>query len=363
MSSRSWLLLLCVWASPAPLWGQDTLITGLRARTDSLLRAWRQAERFADLADSVERERATAGRDTIAAGSLRIIANPSRLPLGAAAALAWPAIDSLYGNAAADLAQRPYIIHAVDPESREPRPILHLGLEVPWDLDVRATTTLLLATVPVAPPDRALGGWLGAAFRPALDPRRDWAAVYTQLVTAPSQSVRACFLGDIPRCIDALELGDTSALLERWYPSAAERRALVNASFADLFNHGASAGTLHDCLAKTDAACTTLLRSLPTGTLPKPLAQAARATIVRDALRLGGRDAYRRLLRDPNAPMGDRLAAAAGVGVDSLVAVWRSAVLAARPRPVALPWWAIATAFGWVTVFAACGLRSSRWRL
>jgi hypothetical protein len=188
-------------------------------------------------------------------------------------------------------------------------------------------------------------------------------AVYVQLVTAPSQSARACFLGSIARCNEALELGDTKGLLELWYPSPAERRALVMQSFAEFFNHGESAQAFRACIARSAAACTGLLRSLPAGTLPKPLAHDARATLVREALRLGGRDAYRRLLREPDAPIGDRLAAAAGVRLDSLLAHWRDAVLRARPPAVALPWWAVGAAFGWLTFFAACSLRSSRWRL
>jgi len=136
----------------------------------------------------------------------------------------------------------------------------------------------------------------------------------------------------------------------------------VSQSFADFFNHGDNVQPFRECVAGGDASCTTLLRSLPPGALPKPLTDIARVSLVRDALRLGGRDGYRRLLRDPRAPIADRLAQAAGVTLDSLVVGWRNAVLAARPAPVALPWWAIGVAVGWVTMFAGCGLSSSRWR-
>ena len=365
MSKATWLLLALCGAvgRPTLLSGQDTLATRLRTRADSLLRDWRQAQGIADLADSLERERAAAGRETIAVGAVRIITNPSPLPLRAAAARAWPAIDSLYGTAAADLAERPYLIRAVDPDPAVRRRVLHVGLELPWDLDVEAVTTVLLVNVPVAPPDAALGEWLGATLRPSLRPQDDRRAVYLQLITAPSQTVRDCFLGDIARCKDALQLGDTSHLLERWYPSPAERHALVGASFAEFFNNGATAATFRTCITGGDAACTQLLRSLPPGALPKPLAQAARSALVREALRLGGRDAYRRLLAEPRAPVGDRLAAAAGTAVDSVVAGWRRSMLMGRPPTVSLPWWAFFTAFAWMAFFAVCGLRSSRWRL
>ncbi|MGH7529587.1 MAG: hypothetical protein ACREMN_04330, partial [Gemmatimonadales bacterium] len=80
------------------------------------------------------------------------------------------------------------------------------------------------------------------------------------------------------------------------------------------------------------------------------------------ALRLGGRDAYRRLLAEPAAPLGDRIAAAADVRLDTVIARWRHDVLAARPERVAVSWWAVTAAIGWVAFFAVCGARSSRWR-
>jgi len=363
MSRAAGGLLVALFAWVGAPAAQDTLVARLRTRADSLVREWRQARALADLIDSLERARAGEGRDTIAVGALRIVTNPSPLPVRAAAARAWPVIDSLYGPAAADLARRPYIIRAVDPDTAVPRSVFHVGMEVPWDLDEASVVTLLLSNVPIARPDPALADWLGASLRPQVRARHDREAVYVQLVTAPSQAARSCFLGDIARCEDALGLGDAASALERWYPSAGERRALVTRSFAEYFNHGASAGSFHACVAGNDSDCAELLRSLPGSALPRPLGYDARGTLVHLALRLGGRDAYRRLLANPAAPIADRLAAAAGAPVDSLVARWRAQVIASRPATVLLPGWAFAVALGWTALFAACGLRSSRWRV
>jgi len=338
------------------------LVARLRTRADSLAREWRQAGALADLVDSLERGRAGEGRDTIAVGGLRIVTNPSPLPVRQAAARAWPIIDSLYGAVAADLVRRPYLIRAVDPDTAVRSSSFHAGMEVPWDLDEAAVVALLLSNVPIAPPDPALADWLGSSLRPEVRGRQDRAAVYVQLVTAPSQAARSCFLGDVARCEDALGLGDAAMVLERWYPSAGERRALVARPFADFFNHGPSAASLRACARGSDLDCTELLRSLPGSVLPKPLGYDARATLVHVALRLGGRAAYRRLLANPTASMAERLAAAAGTGVDSLVARWRLQVMASRPATVLLPAWAFAVALGWTALFAVCGLRSSRWR-
>src|SRR3989441_2122285 len=330
-----WLFAASLLASP--LRSQDSLMTRLRHRADSLLTAWREARMLADVADSLERVRATAGYDTIAVGGLRIIVNPSPLPLREAAERAWPAIDSLYGSAAEDLAQHPYIIRAVDPDTAVRRAVLHVGAELPWDLDVRATTTVLLTTVTPPHFDPALANWLGAALRPTFRPQDERAVVFVLLVTAPSEAVRGCFLGAIARCKDVLQVGDSTGLLARWYVSPAEREALVTESFSDYFARGGTGPSLQRCRQHHDDACTALLQSLPPGTLPRPLAHPARMLLVREALRAGGREAYRRLVARPGTPIGGRLARAAAMGGASPVVRWRNDVLAARATPLPLP--------------------------
>ena len=336
--SRLLGVLLTVSVLASPLQSQDSLMARLRRQADSLLGSWREAQKLADVADSLEQVRATASSDTIAVGGLRIVVNPSPLPWRRAAELAWPVIDSLYGSAAEDLPQHPYIFRAVDPDTGAHRAVLHVGVEVPWDLDLRATSTVLLTTVTAPHVDPALAAWLGAALRPTLRSQDERAVVFVLLVTAPSQAVRRCFLGDIARCKNVLQLGDSTGLLARWYVTPAEREALVTAAFTDYFARGATAPSLQRCRQHHDDACTALLQSLPPGTLPRPLAHAARLLLVREALRAEGRDAYRRLVARPSAPIGDRLASAAGMDIDSLVRRWRNAALAARPQPLTLPW-------------------------
>ncbi len=358
-----WLLLLVVIGCSSPLSAQDSTLGRLRHRADSLAREWRQANAVADLVDSLERERATSWKDTISVGALRIVANPSPLPLREAAARAWPVLDSLYGSEAQHLAQWPVIIQAYDPDTTVQRPAHHVGMQVPWNMGAAALTLMLLANAPMPDPDRPLREWLNGPVRPSWRTAEDRSAVYVQLVTAPSQTVRDCFLGHLEGCEAALEIGASPATLEALYPSAAERRSLLTQSFADFFNHGATSAAFHFCVTGSDSACTGLLRSLPRGVLPHPLGADARFTLVHLALRLGGREAYHRLLADPQASVGARLAAAGGVSEDSLVARWHAEIIAARPPPVEMPTWAFVIALGWMMFFAGCGLRSSRWRI
>ncbi len=338
----------------------------LQVRADSLLREWRRASALADMVDSLKHGRAAGGTDTISVGALRIVATPSPARLREAAARAWPVIDSLYGSEAQQLAQRPYLIAPYDPDTTSPKPMLRGAIQVPWDKDVASLAMLLLTNVPIGRPDRALQNWLGGSVLPIIHPLQARAAVYVQLVTAPSQAARSCFLGVIGDCRNALALSESPDPLQQWYPSTGERRALVFRSFAEYFgysDHGAHKSGLQQCGAGSDAACTELLRSLPPGALPRPLTYDARAALVQVALRLGGRAAYHRLVATPGEPIADRLAGAAGVSGDSLVSLWRSEILAARPAPVTLPPWGPWAALGWTAVFAVCALRSSRWRV
>ena len=342
---------------------QDTTAVRLRRRADSLAAEWRRADALAAVADSFERERTSVGRDTIIVGELRIVANRSPLPLAEAAARAWPVFDSLYGTSARGLASRPYFIRAFDPDTTATRPALRVGFEVPWDLGVDRLTGFLIANVPMESPDRRLADWLGEPIRPLRGAEQDQARVYVRLVTAPSQVARACFLGEIAKCGTALDLVDTPDAFLQWYPSAPERRYLLLTAFRDYFNRAASEATWHACVRGGDTACVELLRSLPPGSIPRVLDTDARRLLIHVALRMGGREAYGRLLADSNASLSGRLARAAGVPADTVVARWRAAIVASRPKAVTLPSWGIVAALTWTIVLAACGMQSSRWRV
>ena len=363
MCKHAAFLLLLGGAISRPLASQTADLQRLRARVDSLSRELKRAAAIADLADSLEHQRAFSGRDTIAIGSLRIVTDPSPLPVRAAAARAWPVLDSLYGDAAQALARNPYVIRAFDPDTNAPRPMVYVGLAVPWDLSVTDLTRLLVANVPMPSPDHAFVTWLGGTLRPATRAAQERTNVYVELVTAPSTPARDCFLGALPACRIALGLQSAGDPLDLWYPGTAERRALVTLVFADFFNHGASAGAFASCTAGVDSVCDALLRRLPAGSLPGPLGTQARTTLLRVALEAGGRDAYHRLVADSDQALSDRIASAANADLDGVLTRWRDQILAARPPAVSLSWWEIALTLAWAGVFGACALRSSRWRL
>src|SRR3989441_1910577 len=173
--------------------GQD--VPRLQARADSLVREWRRASALADMVDSLNHARAAGGTDTISVGALRIVTTPSPARGRNAAAGAWPVIDSLYGSEAGQLEQHPYLIAPYDPDTASPKPMLRGAIQVPWDMDVASLALILLTNVPIGRLDAVLQSWLGGPVVPIVHPVQARATVYVQLVTAPSQAARSCFLG------------------------------------------------------------------------------------------------------------------------------------------------------------------------
>jgi len=354
------LTLVAALAALSPIRGQTA--DALRTRADSLAREWRQANALANLQDTLRLLGSRAGRDTIRVGALTILVNPSPLPVALAAARAWPVIERLYGPAAGSLADRPIVIDALDPDTAAEIPPIGTAIQVPWTVEVSALTQLLLNTASASVTDRALAEWLGGpVLLDSAAQRRDAPGVYVQLVTTPSRAVRRCYLGDIAACRDALALTDAADLVARWYDPH-ERRALVARSYQGVFDRGAEQPEYRRCAMGSDTACLDLLRALPPGSLARPLDYRARMGLVRLAIQLGGHGAVGRLLAGPDRSTPERVSAAAAVSADSLTGRWLAMVQADRPAPVALPPWGAWVAVGWIAVFAACALRSSRWR-
>jgi hypothetical protein len=359
MSSRAGPLLFAaalVW--PHILAGQEA--ARVRGRADSLLREWRQAGTLAAVQDSLRHAADIAGRDTVRAGALTILVNPSPLPVARAAARAWAQIERFYGTAGETLARQPLVLRAIDPDTtaqQNPSGVL----PVSWDVNEDVLSGLFVNLADLSGADPALHDWLGGALIPSFDTEPRRAQVYVELVTAPSQAVRGCFMGDRSACRDALSLSDAPDLLTRWY-GPDERRALVIGG-AGFLDRGGRAPEFRSCAAGNDSACLDLLESLPPGSLRRPLSYAARFSLLQTARALGGTETFHRLFSAPPGPMGTRLALAARVPEDSLVVRWRADVLAARPTPVPLPPWGVWVALGWTAVFMSCGLGSSRWRV
>ncbi|HET7025012.1 MAG TPA: hypothetical protein VFI39_07410 [Gemmatimonadales bacterium] len=275
---------------------------------------------------------------------------------------AWAILDSLFGSALDTMTAHPYFLQATDPDTAVPQPVRPWGVPRSWNIDSADLVRDLVNILPVPAPDNALSGWIGGSVQPTFRARQDAEASYVDLITSPYQTARRCFTGDVAACASALGLDAGSDRVSRWYLTAEERRRAA-LGFAAYFDDAARRPMFRACGAGSDSTCVALLNSMDPTTLPEALKGGSRQILVRLALRLGGHDAWRRLTADPTQAMGDRLAGAAEIPLDSLLAEWRRGILAARPAPLALAPWMVAACVGWVAVFGLLGLASSRWRM
>lgn len=349
--------------APAPALGRPTPRTEqLEARADTLLRQWRAATQLAAVAGPYVATRPPGSAVTVAIGALRVVTNPSPLPVRAAAIRVWATIDSTYGTAASALSEHPYYLQAIDPDTSVPRPDRPWGVLVPWNVDTATLARILLSGATTPEADPALLTWMGGRIDLMADAALGFRSSYVDVVTSPFQVSRQCFLGAVDRCALALGLIDPAAGAVQLLLTPTERRDAVD-RLRWQFAEGSLLQDRQACMAGVDSTCVHLLGIIPAGEWPKPLGNRARQSLVRVALRLGGSEAFARLMQDPAAPLSDRLQRASGVRVDSLLATWRSLVVRARPEPVTIPVWGVWAALAWGAIFAGLAIRSSRWRL
>lgn len=185
------------------------------------------------------------------------------------------------------------------------------------------------------------------------------ATVYLELATKPWSAVVRCYAGELDRCRIALAL-DAGAP-EAWY-TAAERRHLVTSAMASYGDVQRDLRAQRCASAADEQACLQTLAAYP-ALVDEPLSPMARQTLVRVAFEAGGAGAFGRFVRGDSLALPERLAYAAGLPVDSLVARWRDEIIAARPSGTVLSRLGGWTAFFWVVVLSVAAMRSTRWRI
>lgn len=369
MSSRALFLFVCAVLGAAPVAAQDARrqdeeILRLQHSGDSLLTLWRDARALADLQDSLKHAASVGRLDTLQVHSIRIISNPSDLPLREAAERYWPSLDSLYGDAAAQLASRPILIQVRPDSSESMQPWNYWGMPVKASTKVDDLVNILKSVINLGQGDSALSVWTaGTVVPPLFGMEQEATDAYVTLVSTSMDIGRRCFQGEMPACVAALRLNDSDpAVLLAAFPDLAERQLIVS-RLESFFRQRRNLDGLAACRAGSDSACSMLIQSVPPSLIAPPLERETRQLLLHIALAKGGRQAYQRLLSNPEAPMGERIAAAAGVPIDSLLVEWRQTVIAHRPAPVSLPLSGVLAGLVWIVVLGYFGTRSSRWRL
>ena len=335
--------------------------SALRARIERLERALGWAEAAAHRIDSLERGQAEP-TDTLIVGALHVLVPRGILPQARVAVTQiWSVLDSAFGTAAVRLSGRPFDLVMMRgstlPPGRRSDAVLTTGTEA----DIRQRLLWSAANAMSVQSDSALRVWMGGALVPEHDPAREPRAVYLALVTAPSPAARRCFQRDFGACRIALGFTPVADAITDWYD--AERRRLIVSEIDVLEPVQRMRGAARACVEqRQDADCVAVLRRVPATAVPAPLPALARYSLMRRALKLGGRDAYARLLAASGRPIDQRLAAAAGVPADTLLRRWHADIIAARPQPVTVDPRGAWMALAWGLAFGLVALRSSRWR-
>ncbi|HEY6808769.1 MAG TPA: hypothetical protein VI160_08265 [Gemmatimonadales bacterium] len=367
MSDRRAALLLAAALAAGPALRAQT-ISELRARIPRLEAAQALAVAAQHRLDSARSASRQATLDTIRQAGLTVLTIPRDAALAREAlAEAWPELERSYGTHAAELARKDFhliVSRGADQPTGVPRgPVVPVIVATDADgHDASRRLTLSAGQVMSNGADSALRAWVPTIY--PLDPqfdalrRRD---AYEELVTSPWLAVRRCFTGDIGRCRQAFGLTGGADPASEWYEPEDRARLVIQRS-AGGETAGQTALRKSCAEAHHDADCLLLLRAVAGTRLDPPLSTMARGSLVATALELGGPGAYDRLLANPRAPLPDRLAAAAGVPADSVIAAWRARVTAVAPSSARVPARSAWAAFGWAVVFGVLALRSSRWR-
>jgi hypothetical protein len=214
------------------------------------------------------------------------------------------------------------------------------------DSVLRASGMMRRAPVPLDladAPDTLVAGWivavaLGRAFRTSLDStwrawlppdlsigwrmRRDDPAAVRELMEAQTRVAARCLGGELTDCGRWLGVDrDLHPFRTRFEP-ADIRRLIRGRSW--FYQPGYALAS--QCITGSDDACVRIaeqgdvLDPIPAGRLP-------RSSLLRAVRARHGLDALRQALADTVGSVGERLARAAGVGRDSMLAEWRAWVM------------------------------------
>ena len=363
---------LCLGLRPALCEAQTAL--EYKARFDSLV-PQAKAARVA-LSEAMQTRRVTATQRTVRTGGLVIVADSSIADMVASAAEEiWPTLKETFGDDANRLALEPIVAARTAAGIRDGGDTVWvIGLGKTWTqtaslLNPRRTHTEVLAGLRALAPrtlhdslDADLRDWFGTPLPAGRQSRDDLEAAFIELATSSVDASRGCLAGDLDACRQAVGFSDLADPIAEGF-TAADRRAILSDNRRD-YRLPATAADYDRCVRdRVDAACLSVLRAIDTDRLNSRLAfTRLRRSFAQLTLERGGEGAYARLRASTELPLEGRFERAGGMSADSLLAAWRSTVLAAQPDSPAPGFGAASTAIFWIVLSGALALRSSRWR-
>jgi len=324
-------------ALAAPLAAQDSAATLARMemRLDSLQRLVAEGDRAA--LDG-------SATDTVVAGRIRVATSAALRPfVEPAAAAAWTGVLARFGPAIA---------------AKRQLPIQQFGGSRGGTLEQRDIPELATAFEATAARaiwgqlDSLLSRWLEGSY--PITPLGPDALeeVLEDLVRMPARPNRACLDGDPGACASVLGLGSVPDRLGEWYPPAAWAR------LARMANAPRSAAE-EPCYDHQEIeACRAIILS---ARIPPPVGMAGRQLLMQLALDAGGPGAFGRLTADSGVTVEHRLAAAAGMPVDSLLVEWAATIRAATPGSPMPSARMTLLVLGWCAVVLVLSRAEGRW--
>ncbi len=351
------ILTLMLGASPSRLGAQD--VEHYRAKVERLAAHLDAVRAQARAADSMP------ALDTVEMGSRRFLVRPERRGfLAEAADITWDTLVTELGADTALIPDAPLLVEfARDERIRVPQGVgLYLIRHIGGTEEVAAELVRYIKLTTWEGLDADLLQWIRSpsGFAPLTKTQAE--VVYTELATAPWESVRRCYDGEVAACARVLDLESAADTASLWYTPEEQRRAIER--------HGGSwwmtmtVRTSPDyigCVDGDDRACAAFLNE-HMWIIGWPLSVTARESMLRVALAAGGEGVLGRLAQPGAGSTGSRLAAAAGIPRDSLIALWRDRILAAAPDQVVLTGSVGGTALLWVLLLVLIAMRSTRWR-
>lgn len=364
-----WLVAMGLALSVGPVAVRAQTQAEYRARVQALVPVWRRMIALKRYEDSVKT--GALPRDTVRYGPLTVLVDSSLAPFGREVTrVAAATIERRFGRAANALRGHVYVLTLLPgrpagsdtvqlSEVFSARGSSFLQSQIRDERLVTAAIVTRAAMTLTEAVGEKFAWWLSGGLPVDTTTSGTWVGVRIDLVTASARVARACYAGTDSACGLALGVLGEDDPVTRWF-DAAERRDMVHGlRFQMRTDH--EARYEHCTAGDDDSACVELLHLLPSGQITPPLEAFARQSLAGLALDLGGPESLARLEATPG-DLGARLAAAAGIPLDSLLGIWRRNAVSVRAANPSVSWPMVFSSLFWVAICGALALRSSPWR-
>jgi hypothetical protein len=203
-----------------------------------------------------------------------------------------------------------------------------------------------------------LRDWIGGIVPTQAPTENTWNDARIALILSGSSAAHECTDGAILRCKQVLGLVTPSDPAFVFY-NAEQRKGVIEGNARIL--RRADAPQYDRCIGRgSQPACDSLIRQIPVEAVPSPTNPTVRQSLARFAIARGGDGAFERFARE-GSPR-ERIEAAAGMPVDSVVSQWSATLRSSRHGTTALDRSTALSSLAWATLCACLSLRSSRWR-